>query len=56
VYSQDIPSSDPVDQGDKEDWDTVGGATGRSLSPTSAVEEVVLKPAQQVTDARALRD
>jgi hypothetical protein len=39
--SPDIPSFDPVDQGDKEIWDTVGGATERSLSPAPTVEEVV---------------
>jgi predicted secreted protein len=49
--SQDIPSSDPADQGDEEDWDTVGGATERSLSPAPAVEEVVPEPAQQATGA-----
>jgi hypothetical protein len=48
---QDIPSPDPVDQGDEEDWDTVGGTTERSLSPAPAIEEVVPKPAQQATDA-----
>jgi hypothetical protein len=49
--SQDIPSSDPADQGDEENWDTVGGATERSLSPTPTIEEVVPETAQQVTVA-----
>jgi hypothetical protein len=49
--SQDIPSSDPADQGNEEDWDTVGGATERSLSPASAVEEVMPELAQQATGA-----
>jgi hypothetical protein len=49
--SRDIPSSDPADQGDEEDWDTVGGAAERSLSPAPVVEEIVLKPAQQATNA-----
>jgi hypothetical protein len=49
--SQDILSSDPVDQGDEEDWDTVGGATERILSPAPTVEEVVPELAQQVTSA-----
>jgi hypothetical protein len=49
--SQDIPSSDPADQGDEEEWDTVGGTTERSLSPAPAFEEVVPKSAQQATDA-----
>jgi hypothetical protein len=44
--AQDIPSSDPVDQGDEENWDTGGGATARSLSPAPTVEEVVPEPAQ----------
>jgi hypothetical protein len=48
---QDIPLSDPADQGNEEDWDTVGGATERSLSPALAIEEVVPKTAQQATDA-----
>jgi hypothetical protein len=48
--SQDIPSSDPAYQGDEEDWDTVGGVTEMSLSPTPAIKEVVPKSAQQVTD------
>jgi hypothetical protein len=52
--SQNIPSSDPVDQGDEETWDMVGGATERSLSPAPTVEEVVLKSAQQVTGAGEL--
>jgi hypothetical protein len=41
----------PADQGGEEDWDTVGGATERSLIPPPAVEEVVPKPAQQATNA-----
>jgi hypothetical protein len=49
--SQDIPSSDPVDQGDEKTWDMVGGATERSLSPAPTVEEVVPESAQQVTGA-----
>jgi hypothetical protein len=48
--SQDIPSSDPVDQGGEENWDTVGGATERSLSLAPAVEEVMPETAQQATD------
>jgi hypothetical protein len=48
---QDIPSSDPVDQGDKEDWDTVGGATERSLSPAPTIEEAMPESTQQATSA-----
>jgi hypothetical protein len=50
-WSQDIPLSDPADQGDEEKWDTVGGATERSLSPAPTVEEVVPESAQQETGA-----
>jgi hypothetical protein len=39
--SQEIPSSDPVDQGEGEDWDTVGGTAKRSRSPAPTVEELV---------------
>jgi hypothetical protein len=49
VELQEIPSSDPVDLGEEDDWDTVGGATKRSLSPTLTVEEVVPESAQQAT-------
>jgi hypothetical protein len=34
-------SSDPVDQGDGEDWDTVGGPAERSRSPAPTVEKLV---------------
>jgi hypothetical protein len=44
--SQDIPSSDTVDQGGEENWDMVGGATERSLSPAPTIEEVVPESAQ----------
>jgi hypothetical protein len=30
---QEIPPSDPVDQGDKGDWDTVGEPAARNRSP-----------------------
>jgi hypothetical protein len=49
--SQNIPSSDPIDQGDEENWATVWGSTERSLSPAPTVEEVVPEPAQQATGA-----
>jgi hypothetical protein len=47
--SQDILSSDPADQRGEDNWDTVGGATERSLSPAPAVEEIVSEMAQQTT-------
>jgi hypothetical protein len=49
IESQEIPSSDPLDQGGEDDWDTVGGATERSLSPAPTIEEVVPESAQQAT-------
>jgi hypothetical protein len=47
--SQGIPSSDPADQGEEGNWDTVGGATERSLSPAPIVEETVSEMAQQTS-------
>jgi hypothetical protein len=47
--AQEIPSSDPVDQGKEDDWDTVGAPTERSLSPAPTIVEVVLASAQQAT-------
>jgi hypothetical protein len=38
---QEIPPSDPVDQGDKGDWDTVGEPAGASRSPAPTIEELV---------------
>jgi hypothetical protein len=49
IETKEIPSPDPVDQAGEDDWDTVGGATERSLSPAPTVEEVVPKSAQQAT-------
>jgi hypothetical protein len=43
--------SDPTDHGDKENWDTVGGATERSLSLAPTIEETVPESAQQATVA-----
>jgi hypothetical protein len=36
---QEMPPSDPVEQGDKGDWDTVGEPAGGSRSPGPTVEE-----------------
>jgi hypothetical protein len=47
VLSQDIPSSDPVDQGEEETWDTVGAAAERSISPPPTTREVVPGLAEQ---------
>jgi hypothetical protein len=46
---QEIPSSNPVDQGEGDDWDTVGEPTERSRSPTPTVEEFVAQLTQQTT-------
>jgi hypothetical protein len=48
--SQDILPSIPADQGE-DNWDTVGGATERSLSSVTTVEGTVPKVALQVTVA-----
>jgi hypothetical protein len=37
-YLQELPSTEPVDQGDEGEWDTVGEAAG-SRSPAPTVEE-----------------
>jgi hypothetical protein len=49
--SHDIPPSDPVEQGEEETWDTVGGVTERSRSPASTAEATVPEAAQQATVA-----
>jgi hypothetical protein len=51
VELQEIPSSDPIDLGEEDDWDTVGGATERSRGPAPTVEEIVPESAQQATGA-----
>jgi hypothetical protein len=47
VEWQEILSSDPADQGEEDDWDTVGGATERSRSTAPTIEEIVPQMAQQ---------
>jgi hypothetical protein len=47
--SQEIPSFDPVDHGEGDDWDTVGEPTERSRSPAPTVEELVERMTQQTT-------
>jgi hypothetical protein len=46
---QEIPSSDPIDQGEGEDWDTMGGPAERSCSPAPTIEELVARMTQQST-------
>jgi hypothetical protein len=51
LVSHDIPSSDPVDHGEEETWDTVGGAAKRSISPPPTTREVMPESAQQAAGA-----
>jgi hypothetical protein len=47
---QEIPPSDPVDQGDEGDWETVGKPAERSRSPAPAILEAV--PQAPVAEGR----
>jgi hypothetical protein len=38
---QEMPPSDPVEQGDEGDWDTVGEPAGGSRSPAPTMEELL---------------
>jgi hypothetical protein len=44
---QEIPPSDPVEQGDEGDWDTVGEPAGASRSPAPTVDELVAQLTRQ---------
>jgi hypothetical protein len=44
---QEMPPSDPIDQGDEGDWDTVGEAAGGSRSPAPTVEELLVQMERQ---------
>jgi hypothetical protein len=44
---QEIPPSDPVDQGDEGDLDTVGEPAGASRSPAPIMEELVAQVTRQ---------
>jgi hypothetical protein len=46
-YLQEIPPSDPVEQGDEGDWDTVGEPAGASRSPAPTIEELVAQLTRQ---------
>jgi hypothetical protein len=46
---QEIPPSDPVDQGGEGDWETVGEPAERSRSPAPTVEELVSQLTHQST-------
>jgi hypothetical protein len=43
---QELPPTEPVDQGDEGEWDTVGEATG-SRSPAPTVEELLTQMERQ---------
>jgi hypothetical protein len=43
---QDLPPTEPIDQGDEGEWDTVGEATG-SRSPAPTVEELLAQMERQ---------
>jgi hypothetical protein len=38
---QEMPPSEPMEQGDEGDWDTVGEVAGGSRSPAPTVEELL---------------
>jgi hypothetical protein len=44
---QEIPPSDPVEQGDEGNWDMVGEPAGSSRSPAPTVEELVAQLMRQ---------
>jgi hypothetical protein len=44
---QEMPPSDPVEQGDGGDWDTVGEPPGGSHSPAPTVEELLAQLERQ---------
>jgi hypothetical protein len=44
---QEIPPSDPIEQGDEGDWDMVGELAGASRSPAPTVEELVAQLTRQ---------
>jgi hypothetical protein len=48
-FSEEIPPSDPVDQGEGDDWETVGEPTERSHSPAPTVEELGSQMTQRTT-------
>jgi hypothetical protein len=45
-YLQELPPTEPVDQGDEGEWDTVGKAAG-SRSPAPTVEELLAQMERQ---------
>jgi hypothetical protein len=45
-FLQELSPTEPVDQGDEDEWDTVGEAAG-SRSPTPTVEELLAQMERQ---------
>jgi hypothetical protein len=48
---QELPPTEPVDQGDEGEWDTVGEAAG-SRSPALTVEELLAQMERQLPAAQ----
>jgi hypothetical protein len=46
---QEIPPSNPVDQGDEGDWETVGELAKRNRGPAPTLEELVSQLTQRST-------
>jgi hypothetical protein len=44
---QEMPPSDPVEQGDKGDWDTVGEPAGGSRNPAPTMGELLAQLSRQ---------
>jgi hypothetical protein len=49
---QEVPPSDPVEQGDEGVWDTVGEATEGSRSPAPSVAELLAQMERQPPTAQ----
>jgi hypothetical protein len=49
---QEMPPSEPVEQGDEGDWDTVGEVAGGSRSPAPNVEELLAQMERQPLTAQ----
>jgi hypothetical protein len=52
---QELPPTEPVEQGDEGEWDTVGEATG-SRSPAPTVEELLAQMERQPLLLRRARN
>jgi hypothetical protein len=51
-YLQEMPSSEPVEQGDEDVWDTVGEVAEGSHSPAPTVEEFLAQMERQPPTAQ----